>query len=90
VKITNRTAQPRTYCFAMPGIAGATLDVNPPQVTLEPGETITQPVRVLLPYQALTAGRVNAHLQIIDDRNTTFDHTLILQGPTAPPEGITP
>ncbi|MEM7624840.1 MAG: cytochrome c oxidase accessory protein CcoG [Planctomycetota bacterium] len=85
VKITNRTDAPRTYRFAMPDIAGVELVTSTPTVSLAPGETLTENVRVLLPYTAFTGGRTTATLQVIDDLQTTFDHSLKLQGPTAPP-----
>lgn len=86
VKITNRTDDPRTYRFAMPAVAGAHIDSTNTAVTLGPGETTTEAIQVLLPYEAFTGGRLQATLQIIDDLGTTFDQKIRLQGPTAPPK----
>lgn len=86
IKITNRTDEARTYRFSMPAAPEAVLATAQASVTLDPGATLTQPVRVLLPYEAFTGGRFTATFQIIDDLDTTFAHEVRLQGPTAPPK----
>ena len=88
VKITNRTDATRTYRFAMPEPAGVAVVTAAPTVSLGPGETLTENVRLLLPYAAFTAGRTEATLLITDDLDTTFTHDLRLQGPTAPPPAL--
>ncbi|MEM1108575.1 MAG: cytochrome c oxidase accessory protein CcoG [Planctomycetota bacterium] len=85
VKITNRTDASRTYTFSTPSTPTAELVVSPPTFALEPGATTTGSVRVLLPYDAFTGGRLTADLEITDDLGTAFTHPLRLQGPTAPP-----
>jgi len=86
VKITNRTEETRLYHFAVPGIEGVDLVTERPAVALEPGKTLTELVRVRLPYSAFTGGRLRVNLQVIDDRGTVFKRTIPLQGPTAPPK----
>lgn len=85
VKITNRTDEVRTYRLAMPALAEAQIISTRPTYTLDPGATITEPIRVVLPYESFRGGRITATLQVIDDLDTTFANTLTLQGPTAPP-----
>ncbi len=86
VKITNRTDDPRTYRVSMPAIAEAELVTTQPTFALEPGATLTEAVRVLLPYESFRGGRLTATLHITDDLDTTFTRTVPLQGPTAPPQ----
>lgn len=86
VKITNRTDGLRTYRFAMPSLSEAELVTTQPTFTLEPGATLTEAVRVLLPYESFRGGRRTATLNVTDDLDTTFTHAVPLQGPTAPPK----
>jgi cytochrome c oxidase accessory protein FixG len=83
VKVTNRTDAPRTYRVLLPEPASAVVQAQP--FTLEPGATLTQPVRILLPYDAFTGGRREIELLILDDLDTVFPQDLELSGPTAPP-----
>ena len=85
VKITNRTKEPRTYRFEVPGSTEAQIISTQPTYTLDAGATMTEPIRVVLPYDAFTGGRLTATLSVIDDQDAAFDHTLTLQGPTARP-----
>ncbi|MEM9916061.1 MAG: cytochrome c oxidase accessory protein CcoG [Planctomycetota bacterium] len=85
IKITNRTEEPRTYRFEVPGSAEAQIISTQPTYTLDAGATMTEPIRVVLPYEAFTGGRLIATLSVIDDQDAAFDHTLTLQGPTARP-----
>ncbi|MBB6431508.1 cytochrome c oxidase accessory protein CcoG [Algisphaera agarilytica] len=85
VKITNRTDETRDYRFAMPALAEAQVITGQDTLTLEPGDTLTQPIRVVLPFESFRGGRLQATLQITDDQDTAFDHKLTLQGPTAKP-----
>lgn len=85
VKITNRTDAPRAYRFAMPEVQGAVIKTANDTITLTPGQTTTEAIQVLLPFEAFHAGRLQTTLEIIDDQDHTFDQKIRLQGPTAKP-----
>jgi cytochrome c oxidase accessory protein FixG len=93
VKVTNRTDGPRRYAFTLPTRSEGELVVNPPTLELGPEQTATPTVRILLPTDAFTGGRMQTTLRIADDRGERYDHVVNLRGPTSrptDPEGASP
>lgn len=83
VKITNRTDGPRTYTLEA-SMAQAELQMPSPTLRLEPGATLTEPVRMLLPREAYLGGRLQAELRVSDDQGWSITRPLRLQGPSQP------
>lgn len=83
VKITNRTDETRRYQLAT-STPGAELRTPGENLVLAPGETVTQPVRVLIPRDRFVGGRLSSELEIRDDAGWSLTRPVRLQGPTAP------
>ncbi|MEM6673549.1 MAG: cytochrome c oxidase accessory protein CcoG [Planctomycetota bacterium] len=86
VKLTNRTGETRTYTFEIVDPPGPRLFEVDQSLSLEPGETITEPVHVMVPPDAFVSGRLDVTLRISDDTGWSRDSSWLLFGPNQQPQ----
>lgn len=92
MRITNRTDEPRSYTFGAEGVEFRTL-ANP--ITIDPGETVSERVLVVMPrtFFAGTTGHRVIGIEIEDDQGETRNFNYKLVGPVHEPvdePGTTP
>ncbi len=83
LKLTNRTEAPRTYSFSAVTSTGLALELRAQRspVTLAPGETVTEPLHVIVPPDVFVFGRLDATLTVTDDLGWSSAKEWRLLGP---------
>lgn len=82
VKLTNRTQKERTYRLEVVEPDGLTLRASRPEFTISPGETLMEPLHVLVPPDRFVGGRLEATLRVVDDEDWEGTKTWRLLGPS--------
>ena len=85
LKITNRTDEPRTYRVDVSSHPQAKLIGSRESLPLAPGEMISEPVRVLAPFDLFSAGGLDVTLRLTSDDGVTVERTYRLLGPLTLP-----
>jgi cytochrome c oxidase accessory protein FixG len=92
LKITNRTDRPRTYTLAPAD--GDANDVRAAMttggLTVAPGASATESVRVFAPGNRFTLGHLDVRLRVTADDGVTLDRPFRLLGPASAPPTTTP
>jgi len=87
IKLVNRTDEDRTYSIGVNAAeGGAELTARAVQdgpIALEPGESQLVPLRVLIDAGAYTFGRLEAVVNVTDDRGATVSEDVLLRGPAS-------
>ena len=90
VKLTNRTQKQRIYRLEVIEPKGLTLRASRPAFTIAPGETLMEPLHVLVPPERFAAGRLEATLRVVDDEDWEGTKTWRLLGPSKAHSSATP
>lgn len=86
LKIHNRTDANRTYYVEpVAPVALRLTEETRSSFSLDSGETVTEPMRLVLPRDAFRSGRVPATLRVTDDEGWTVDKKWTLIGPAGGP-----
>jgi cytochrome c oxidase accessory protein FixG len=91
LKITNRTDRSHTYTVDAAGNADVRVSMTLGSLTIAPGESATEPVRVLAPANRFTLGHYDVTLRVTADDTVRIDRPFRLLGPATPPtNGVQP
>lgn len=82
VKLTNRTQKQRIYQLEVVEPEGIALRASRPSFTIGPGETLMEPLHVLVPPEQFVAGRLEATLRVVDDEDWEGRKSWRLLGPS--------
>jgi polyferredoxin len=85
LKITNRTDHPQIYRLAVSSHPQVKLVGSRDSLPLAPGEMISEPVRVLAPFDLFRDGALDITLRLSADDGTSIERPYRLLGPVALP-----
>ncbi|MEM1449579.1 MAG: cytochrome c oxidase accessory protein CcoG [Planctomycetota bacterium] len=82
LKLRNRTPETRSYSIDIVSPEGLRLREIGDGVTIDAGETVTEPVHFLAAPTDFVAGRLNARIRVSDDAGWSTEEDWTLLGPT--------
>lgn len=81
VKITNRTDQQQAYSVSAPGRSDVQVLTGREPITIAPTESVTEPIRVVVPAKAFTMGTLDIKLRVVTESGQEIDRDCRLLGP---------
>ena len=81
LKIANRTDRPHTYSIAAVGDGDVRVSMTPGELTVRPGESASEPLRVLAPASRFRLGHLDVVLRVTSDDGVRIDRPFRLLGP---------
>jgi cytochrome c oxidase accessory protein FixG len=81
IKITNRSEHTQHYRISVANAPDVKVLTSQEALTVAPGESVTEPIRILAPAGKFTLGHLDITLHVSGDRNLQIDRDCRLLGP---------
>ena len=87
VKLRNRTRDDGVYTLSVPGVAGASVGLEP--MSVEAGSIKSEPALLVVPRDAFTSSSMDLQIAVVDENGARSEVTYRMLGPK-PKKGETP